>query len=84
MGEPNFEHGQAQANPDILNALVKAGETYSIVASQDIVDVRGLKLWAKGLPVSATLQQLLLERKLRVPIESCLMAEDGVTMFDLL
>ncbi len=84
MGEPNFEHGQAQANPDILNALVKAGETYSIVASQDIVDVRGLKLWAKGLPVSATLQQRLLERKLRDPIESCLMAEDGVTLFDLL
>jgi HD domain len=66
-------------NPEVLNAIVKASETYSIVASQDIVDVRGLKLWAKGQPVSQALQQRLLERKLQRPLEACLTAEDGVT-----
>lgn len=84
MEAVSFLPGDSQANPDILAAIIRAGETYSIVASQDIVDVRGLKLWAKGLPVSAALQQRLLERKLRHPIESCLMAEDGVTPFYLL
>ncbi|MGQ0709064.1 MAG: HD-GYP domain-containing protein [Rhodoferax sp.] len=83
MQNANFAQGQAQANPDFLDALVRASDSYSIVASRDIVDVRGLKLWAKGQPVSAALQQRLLERKLMHPIESCLMAEDGVTQVHL-
>lgn len=70
-------------NPEVLQAIVKASETYNIVASQDIVDARGLKLWAKGLPVSATLQQRLLDRKLQRPLEACLAVEDGVTLFSL-
>ncbi|MFM8900962.1 MAG: HD-GYP domain-containing protein [Burkholderiales bacterium] len=72
-----------EANPQALDAIVKASETYSIVASEDIVDVRGLKLWAKGQPVSKALQQRLLERKLQRPLEVCLTAEDGVTLFGL-
>lgn len=83
MQAVQFAPGQAEAHPDFVAALVQASASYSIVASQDIVDVRGMKLWAKGLPVSATLQQRLLERKLRTPIESCLVAEDGVTPFYL-
>nr|WP_295777987.1 HD domain-containing phosphohydrolase [Rhodoferax sp.] len=84
MQAVNFSPGDSQADPDFLAAIMRASETYSIVASQDIVDVRGLKLWAKGLPVSAALQQRLLERKLLNPIEACLMAEDGVTPFYLM
>jgi hypothetical protein len=71
------------ANPVALNAIVRAAEIYSIVASEDIVDVRGVKLWAKSQPVSAALQQRLLERKLSKPLESCLAAEDGVTLVTL-
>jgi hypothetical protein len=66
-------------NPYALDAIIKASETFSIVASQDIVDVRGLKLWGKGQPVSTALQQRLLERKLLKPLEACLEAENGVT-----
>lgn len=73
----------SDTSPELLSAIVKASETYSIVASQDIVDVRGLKLWAKGQPVSVALQQRLLERKLQTPLESCLAAETGVTPFTL-
>jgi hypothetical protein len=72
------------AHPQALAAIVKASESYSIVASQDIVDVRGLKLWARGQPVSSSLQQRLLERKLQQPLEVCLLAQDGVTPFTLL
>ena len=84
MQAVHFSPGDSQADPDFLAAILQTSETYSIVASQDIVDVRGLKLWAKGLPVSAALQQRLLERKLLHPIEACLMAEDGATPFYLL
>lgn len=83
MQNADFVQGRAQANPDFMDALVRASESYSIVASKDIVDVRGLKLWAKGQPVSAALQQRLLERKLMHPIESCLEAPDGITLVHL-
>jgi hypothetical protein len=83
MQAVNFAPGDSHADPEFLNAIIRASETYSIVASQDILDVRGLKLWAKGLPVSAVLQQRLLERKLLNPIEACLMTEDGITPFYL-
>ncbi len=73
----------SDANPEALSAIVKASETFSIIASHDIVDVRGMKLWAKGQPVSQALQQRLLERKLMQPLEVCLAAEDGATLFRL-
>ena len=72
-----------EAHPEALNAIVKASETYDIVASQDIVDARGLKLWAKGQPISYALQQRLLDRQLMRPLEACLEVADGVTLFSL-
>jgi hypothetical protein len=36
------------------------------------------------MPVSTALQRKLLDRKLRNPLETCLMAEDGVTSQTLL
>jgi HD superfamily phosphohydrolase YqeK len=80
----HFQASGSEPNPHALAALVRASETYAIVASQDIVDVRGLKLWAQGQPVSSALQQRLLERRLQKPLETCLEAEDGVTVFTLL
>lgn len=74
----------SEPNPHALAALTHAAETYAIVASQDIVDSRGVKLWARGQPVSAALQQRLLERRLQQPVEACLLAEDGVTAFTLM
>jgi hypothetical protein len=47
--------------------------------SRDIFDISGIKLWARDMPVSQALQRKLLDRQLRNPLESCLMAEDGVT-----
>jgi hypothetical protein len=73
----------SEPNPHALAAMTRAGEAYPIVASQDIVDLRGVKLWARGQPVTAALQQRLLERRLQRPLESCLQAEGGVTPFTL-
>lgn len=79
----NPQQQSNEAHPEALNAIVKASETYDIVASQDIVDARGLKLWAKGQPVSYALQQRLLDRQLMRPLEACLEVADGVTLFGL-
>lgn len=68
-----------QANPHVLQALLNASSTRPIFASQDIVDDRGMKLWARDQPISHSLQQRLLERKLKQPLESCLRVEGGVT-----
>ena len=71
------------ANSHALATIVDASATRKIVASQDIFDEHGTKLWARGQPVSNALRQRLLERKLRQPLEACLRAEDGVTRLQL-
>jgi hypothetical protein len=67
------------ANPHALATILEASETRSIIAATDIFDISGIKLWASKQPVSAALQRKLLDRQLRQPLESCLIAEDGVT-----
>ena len=74
----------ATANPHALATILEAAQTRSIIASRDIFDLSGIKLWARDQPVSAELQRKLLDRKLRNPLETCLMAEDGVTPQTLL
>ena len=67
------------ANEHALASIIRTASTHAIVASEDIVDDRGQKLWARNQPVTANLQQRLLERKLKQPLEACLRVEDGVT-----
>jgi HD domain len=67
------------ANPHALAAILEASETRSIIASSDIFDIRGIKLWARNQPVSQDLQRKLMDRSLSKPLETCLAAEDGVS-----
>lgn len=69
----------SSANPHALATILEASETRRIIAATDIFDLAGTKLWARNQPVSAELQRKLLDRKLREPLETCLLAEDGVT-----
>lgn len=71
--------GFSSANPHALAVILDASETRSIVASRDIFDISGTKLWARDQPVSRELQRRLMDRQLRHPLETCLYAENGVT-----
>lgn len=71
------------ANPHALATILDASQTRSIIASRDIFDLSGTKLWARDLPVSQALQRKLMDRQLRHPLEACLLAEDGVTAHSL-
>ena len=71
--------GLRQRQPARAGRHPEASETRCIIAATDIFDLAGTKLWARNQPVSAELQRKLLDRKLREPLEACLVAEDGVT-----
>jgi len=78
-----FENAFGSANPHALACILEASETRRIIAATDIYDISGMKLWASNQPVSASLQRKLLDRQLRKPLESCLVAEDGVNVVTL-
>nr|WP_229634162.1 HD domain-containing phosphohydrolase [Duganella qianjiadongensis] len=71
------------ANSQFLSEVSRASASCRIVAGSDIYDQYGAKLWARHQPVSQSLQQKLLDRKLKAPLEACLLAEDGVTTVHL-
>ena len=71
------------ANPHALATILEAGETRRIISATDIYDISGVKLWAGNQPVSAALQRRLLDRELRQPLETSLIAEDGVSVAGL-
>ncbi|HSW27527.1 MAG TPA: HD domain-containing phosphohydrolase [Burkholderiaceae bacterium] len=79
MTAPAHNDSFLTANQHALATILEASQTKSIIASRDIFDIAGIKLWARDQPVSGALQRKLLDRQLRNPLESCLLAEDGVT-----
>ena len=78
MPAPTDKDTFTTANQHALATILDASQTKSIIASRDIFDISGTKLWARDQPVSASLQRKLLDRQLRNPIETCLLVEDGV------
>lgn len=83
MSQPAPSARFLKANPHALASILEASQTKSIISSKDIFDISGTKLWARNLPVSDALQRKLLDRQLREPLETCLLAEDGVTTHSL-
>ncbi len=79
MSQPAQNIGFSVANPHALATILEASSTRSIIASRDIFDISGTKLWAREQPVSQALQRKLMDRQLRQPLETCLYAEDGIT-----
>ena len=72
-----------RANPHALATILEASETRRIISATDIYDISGVKLWAGNQPVSTSLQRKLLDRELRQPLETSLVAEDGVSAASL-
>jgi hypothetical protein len=79
MSQVQSGSGFSTANPHALASILEASETRSIIASSDIFDIQGMKLWVRNQPVSQDLQRKLMDRALAKPLETCLVAEDGVT-----
>lgn len=72
------------SNQYCVERLLDLSERHSIVATQDIFDERGFKLLAKGTSISRSMQDRLLLRKLKAPLESSLSVHDGLTVGELL
>lgn len=74
--------GQAfcAVNPHCLENIVRLSDQMEVIASSDILDERGTKLWAKGAPVSRALQEKMLLRRLKKPLEVSLDVEGGTTL----
>ncbi|HET7793766.1 MAG TPA: HD domain-containing phosphohydrolase [Rhizobacter sp.] len=83
MNRSTLPQNFSTANPHVLAVILQASETQAILASRDIFDISGTKLWARDQPVSQALQRKLLDRQLRQPLETCLQAEHGVTAHTL-
>lgn len=79
MHEANARDRYWQPNAHLVAALASSGDAGTLVASHDIVDAEGTKLWSRDQPISQTLQRKLLERRLVKPLESCLRIANGVT-----
>lgn len=70
-------------NQHCLSSISKLTETREVIASDDIIDELGFKLWAKGNQVSHDLTEKLLRRKLAKPLETSLTVEGALTMTDI-
>lgn len=79
MSQDLPDGGFTTVNPHALSSILEASETRSIIASTDIFDIKGIKLWARDQPVSRELQRKLMDRALKKPLETCLIAEDGIS-----
>lgn len=71
------------ANRHCLESIVRLSESRSIEAADDIYDEHGVMLWAKGKPVGRELQERLLQRKLKKPLETSLLVDGAVAPGEL-
>lgn len=70
-------------NRHCLESIVRLSESRAVAAADDIYDEHGTMLWAKGKPVGRELQERLLQRKLKRPLETSLLVDGAVTVADL-
>ncbi|MDM5179358.1 HD domain-containing protein [Massilia sp. DJPM01] len=64
-------------NQHYLNKLMSLTEVMDVAASEDIIDIRGMKLVAKGARLTRAQQDTLGAHKLKKTLESSLSAEGG-------
>ena len=72
-----------QVNVHVLNAILEAARGRAVLASRDIYDDNGMKLLAQGKPMAPALQERLLERRLKLPLETSLRFESGLDKVQL-
>ena len=72
------------ANMHYLESIVCLSDTMTVLASSDILDEHGNKLWAKGVPISRSFQEKIMRRRLQKPMESSLEVEQGTSMENII
>ena len=72
------------SNRHCVEKLLNLSESHSIVATEDIYDEQGMKLLARGAEISRAMQDRLLLRKLRAPLESSLAVQGGLTFGEMM
>ncbi len=73
----------AQANQHYATSLAKMGLVKEVIASEDICDANGNKLWAKGKAIDARLWEKLSNRALKQPLEATVSAADPLDHEDV-
>lgn len=71
------------ANKHYSASLAKMGLVKEVIASEDICDEFGTKLWAKGKPIDPRLWEKLSGRALRQPLEASVSTADPLTHIDV-
>lgn len=73
-----MEHNVNSVNEHCLNNIMKLSQVKQVTAAEDIFDERGTKLWARDAEITPALQERLLKRKLRKPLEKTLAVAGGI------
>ena len=73
----------ATVNEHCLKSIQNVTLRHEVVASDDIRDEQGQKLWARGQPISDELTRRLLSRKLKMPLELCLEVKTGASILSI-
>lgn len=68
-----------KVNPHYLENVMVVADGREVQATEDIYAENGMKLIAKGRPITRDVRDRLLERKLRKPLEDCMEVASGVT-----
>ncbi len=84
-GLPDCAERSGSVGPDThyLREVLRLGDTKNIVASSAIYSANKIKLVRKGIRITSSLFDHLVEHKLIPPIEQCLSIEGGVDLPDL-
>lgn len=72
-------HAFCAVNSHCLERIVRLSDEMKVTASTDIIDDKGVRLWAKGDPVSRSLRETVRQRQLQRPLEASLAIEHGAT-----
>jgi hypothetical protein len=80
---PTGENPSFHGNVHFLAILATASRSLTMRAAEDICEVKGQLLVARGHDLSADLLERLKRRLLAKPLEACIRVDDGVTAFDI-
>lgn len=85
IGQADHNAAQQLLDDDrhFVQAVTRMGDGMEVVAAEDVFEVHGVKLLARGSRINSTVLDKLLGHRLREPIDRKLTVETGVSAADL-